>query len=124
MILSSNLKRFNELLSNETFICTQDELDDFQTFGYLIKTGDSYITRNGKYVDVSVISPVANKLNINLSGLVRNAEDVAKREKTKRIFCMPSASLYKFTSSGNIFEKGDNKYFRVFDGELWLVVVV
>ena len=117
-------ERFKELCENERFICTQEEFDDFQNYGYLIPMGKSYLTRMGKKVSVDVIEQKVNTMTINLSGVINEAITLSNKQHYKRIYCMSEKTFEKYENDGYIIEKDNNKYFRYFEGELWLVMVV
>ena len=116
--------RFNEILSENEFICTQDEFNAFSNCGFIFKTDNRYITRSGRVVDVSIVTQKSDKLNLDLSGLIYMAQEKANVENVKRVFCMNQSSLDKYRSVGLIIEQKGNNYFRVYDNELWLVVLV
>lgn len=116
--------RFRELCENERFICTQEEFDDFQNYGYLIPMGKSYLTRMGKKISVDVIKQKVNTMTINLSGVINEAITLSNKQHYKRIYCMSEKTLTKYENNGYIIEKDNNKYYRYFEGELWLVMVI
>jgi len=116
--------RFNEILSGKEFICTQEEFNTFSNCGFLFKTDNKYITRSGRVVDVSIVKPKSDKLSIDLSNLIGIAQERASVENVKRVFCMNQSSLEKYETCGLIIEQKGNKFFRVYDNELWLVILI
>lgn len=122
--MNSVEERFNEILNSGNFVCTQEEFDMFSSYGYLLKIGDRYATRRGKIIDVDVITQKPGKLDIDLSGIIGVASDMAKSCKISRVFCMTNTSCDKYKACGTIVEIDGNLYFKVFDDEYWLVVIV
>ena len=123
-MLDSVEDRFNEILGNKDFVCTQEEFNTFNNYGYLFKTGNKYVTRSGRIIDVSIISPKSDKLTIDLTSIMVLAQEKAHNSNVKRVFCMNQSSLDKYKECGMIIEKNGNSFFRVYDNELWLVVLI
>ena len=116
--------RFNEIIARDEFVCTQEEFDNFQNYGYLIPLGNSYLTRLGKKVNVSVINQSVHRLNLDLSGVIANAVKVSKDNCFKRIYCMSNNTYDTYLEKGYIVEKDNKKYYRFFDSEMWLVMII
>lgn len=117
-------ERFNDLISSEKFICTQEEFDDFQNYGYLIPMGKAYLTRVGKKVNVDIIKQKAHILNLDLSGLINGAIKMSKDNNFKRIYCMSENTYNKYLEKGYVVEKNNKKYYRLFEGEMWLIMII
>ena len=112
------------LSNNDKFICTQEEFDDFQNYGYLIPMGKSYLTRMGKKISVDVIKQKVSIMTINLSEIITEATNFANECNYKRVYCMSENTYAKYENNGYIIEKDNNKYYRYFESELWLVMIV
>lgn len=117
-------ERFKELSVNDKFICTQEEFNDFQNYGYLIPMGKAYLTRMGKKINVDVIKQKVNTMTINLSSVIKEAVDFAKENNYKKVYCMSEKTYTKYENDGYIIEKDNKKYYKYFEGEIWLVMII
>lgn len=117
-------ERFNNLITCDNFICTSEEFNDFQNYGYLIPAGNLYLTRMGKKVNVNIINQKASNMTINLTGIIYKGLEFADKHKYKRLYCMSEKTYIEYKHKGLIVEKNNNNYYRYFDGELWLVMII
>lgn len=111
---------FQELNKSNNLICTEQELDDFIVSGLIFKTPSSYITRDNKPINVSIIKPVSHRFNIDLSNLLAESQ----KYKYKKIYFMNERCYNKYKQEGLIIKQGNNEFYRLFDKELWLVVII
>ena len=119
--LTTKLKELNTL--NE-ISCTQKELDEYLTYGMLIETRNGYMTRNGNKINVDVITERVVKFNINLTNIISMCNEIANNENIKHIYCMTKSTYNKYKEQQLIITKQNIDYFRVFENELWRVVII
>ena len=117
-------KRFEELNRCNKFVCTQQEFDDFQNYGYLIPMGKMYLTRMGKKIAVDIIKQKVNTMTINLSGVITDAISFAKENNYKKVYCMSKKTYMDYENAGYIIERNNIKYYKYLEGELWLVLII
>lgn len=117
-------ERFKDIASKERLVCTEEEFNEFQNYGYLIPIGKSYLTRSGKKIEVTIIKQVAHRFDINLSEIIKKAVMTSKDDKYKRVYCMSQITYDKYVERGYIIEQDNKKYYRFFEGELWLVMIL
>lgn len=116
--------RFKELNINNEIHCMQDELDIFLMYGFLIKSGDSYLTRSGSKVNVSTMTVKKQNFNINLNNIINICEKISKETGEKRIYCMTMRCYNKMKETGHIITNKDKEYYRDNIGIDWLVNIV
>lgn len=117
-------EKLNEIKDLDVITCSDAELEEYLNYGILLPSGKKYITRYGKIVDVDVIKSPNFKFSINLSNLISHCEEIALKEKIKRIYCMTETTYNKYKEQNLIVTKSDKDYFRIFENELWLVVKI
>lgn len=118
------LERFNELNENNKICCTQDELNNFLMCGLLLQNKSEYVTRSGTKIKIDLIKPKDLNFNINLSSLIVQAEQLAKQNNVHRIYCMSEGCYNNYKEQGLIITKQDKDYYKLFEGELWLVNII
>ena len=114
----------DELNSSGKLQCTDKELEEYLIYGILLKVKDGYITRNGKKVVVDVYKPKVYKFNLDIGDIIYRCEDIASKEKVKRIYCMTEDTFNKYKDMQLIVTKADIDYYRLFDNELWRVLII
>lgn len=113
--------RFETIVKDNSLCCTEAELNEFLMYGYLLQSGDKYITRNGNILNVEVLKIKQGKFNLDFTGLITKCEELAAEAKVKRVYCLSKSTLDKYVEAGLIIEQNGKKYYRLFDKELWLV---
>lgn len=113
--------KFNEIKNNEESICTEQELEELMMSGLIFKTGDSYITRDMKPVNIRINKP--KQFNLDFRNLIAICEEKVSDKDVKRVYCMDSRCYNKYKEEGLIIKRGEDEYYRLFDKELWLVYV-
>ena len=64
----------------------------------------------------------SNTLGIyDMSG---NVEEIAQQEHIKRIYCMTQATFDKYKEQQLIVNKSNIDYYRLYENELWRVVII
>lgn len=117
-------EKLNELNQIDKLTCTDSELDEYMNYGLLFKTKSGYKTRNGKIIDVEVMKSRNYRFNINLGNLLSQCEEIALKGKIKRIYCMSERTYNKYKEQQLIICKGDIEYYRLFENELWRILVI
>ena len=117
-------EKLNELNQISKLTCTDDELNEYVGCGLLFQTGNKFMTRNGKVIDVDIIKSKNYKFNIDLGDLISMCEDVSKKEHIKRIYCMTEKTYNIYKNKQLIISKGDIEYYRLFENELWRVIIL
>lgn len=120
MMTKSNLtEKLKELNSYDNFICSDVELDDYINLGLVIQCDNkTYYTRTGKKLNIDVIKSKNMKLNINLSYLINL--DVG----TKKVYYMSIDTYNNYKAKNLVVEKSDKEYFRLFEDELWQIIII
>lgn len=115
-------ERFEEIIAGDKFICTQTEFNEFQNYGYLLPCGDKFLTRNGKTIDVDILTTKVNKFDVNLSDIVLTAENESKVILKNKFYCMSEKLYKKYSEMGYIIYRDGKEFFRFFENELWCVI--
>lgn len=115
-------EKLKELNATDKVICTDTELEEYINYGILIPSGKNYITRTGNKIVVDVIKSKNYRFTIDMSNLIAYCEEIALKEKIKRIYCMSETTYNKYKEQGLIINKSDVDYYRLYEGELWRVV--
>lgn len=116
--------RFKELSENEKIVCTQEEFNEFQNYGYILSLGKSYVSRLGKKLNVEIVKPRTYNMTLNFGSIIDVAVVEAKKNKINRVYCMSAETLEKYKTINRIIEKDGVEYYRYFENELWLVVTI
>lgn len=119
--ISDKLKEINK---TGVLQCTDEELTEYLNYGILIESNNKYITRTGKSVQLDILKPKNYKLNLDLSNLIYQCEEIASKENIKRIYCMTMDTYNKYKNDKYIITKSDKDYYRLFENELWRVVII
>ncbi len=114
--------KLKELNSVDTIVCDENELNEYILYGLLMPNGKSYLTRTGKSISVSLVKP--QTFNINLSNIINMCDELSKSEKVNRIFCMTQKTYDKYKAQQLIIQKQDISYYRIFENELWRVLII
>lgn len=117
-------EKLNELNQTNKLTCTDAELEEYMNYGLLFQSNDKFMNRNGKVIDVDIIKSKVYKFSIDLSGLICKCEEIAQTDKVKRIYCMSENTYNKYKNQQLIITKGDIEYYRLFENELWRVVIL
>ena len=113
---------FNASITDNSLICSKDELELYLSYGYILKLGNNYITRDNKKLQVNVVEP--NKFDFNLSVLISKCNELSKQFGEKRIYCMTERCYNKYKELGFIISKDNKDYYRYYTNELWLVNII
>lgn len=119
--ISDKIKEINEAGALQ---CTDDELSEYLNYGILIESNNKYLTRTGKIIQLDILKPKNYKLNLDLSNLISQCEEIAIRDNIKRIYCMTLDTYTKYKNNNKIITKLDKDYYRLFENELWRVVII
>lgn len=115
-------ERFNTLSSSNKFKCTRDELEAFQTYGYLIPAGNLYLTKIGKLINVEIIDSKIQSFNINFTEIISKATEISHKFNENKIYVMSDNLYKKYKEMGFIVYKANKEFFRIYDKELWLIL--
>ena len=113
-----------ELNNTGKLQCTEKDLEEYLCYGILIKGNDGYITRTGSKVVVDVIKPKNYRFNLDLSNLICQCEEIASNEHIKRIYCMTKDTYNKYKERQLIVTKSNVDYYRLFENELWRILII
>lgn len=113
-----------ELNNTGELQCTEKDLQEYLCYGILIQGNDGYITRTGNKVNVDVIKPKNFKFNIDLGDIINRCENIASTEHIKRIYCMTEETYKKYKDRQLIITKSNVDYYRLFENELWRILII
>ena len=116
--------RFKTLQIDNSLKCTQDEFNDFVNCGLLIASGKNYMTRNGKLVNVDILKSTVRKFNLDLSGIVSNAKKILEGSNTNKLYLMSAKTFNMYKLQGLIYEIDNKCYYKLYDKELWLTMII
>lgn len=116
--------KLQELNTVNEITCTEVELGDYIKYGLLMQDGDKYINRYGKTICVNVLKTKNYRFSIDLSGIIHTCDEIALKEKINRIYCMTEKTFNKYKEQHLIITKSNINYYRLFENELWRVVIV
>lgn len=116
--------KLKEINSTGKLTCTETELTEYLNYGLILPSGKHYITRLGKRVDIDIIKPKSYKFTIDLGDIIYKCEEIAQQENIKRIYCMTQETYNKYKEQQLIVNKSNIDYYRLFDKELWRVVII
>lgn len=116
--------KFKSLNVDNTLTCTEKELQEFMMYGILLQSGENYITRDNKQINVDLIKTKELKFNINLQNIIYEAEKLHKETNFNKIYFMTSRCYNKCKQQGLIVNKNNRDYYRLFDKELWLIKII
>lgn len=116
--------KFNEISKDNTFSCTQSELDEFIMYGLVFKTNDTYVNRNKQLLDIDIIKPINYRFTLDFTGLIQTCTELGEKNNCKKIYCMNSRCYNKYKKQGLIIEINNIEYYRLFDKDLWLVNII
>lgn len=117
-------ERFNDIINADKFICTEEEFNNFQNYGYILSVGDRYLTKMGKVLNIDIIKSKASKMNIDLSNVINKAINASKEVSYKRIYCMSKTTYDHYNELGYIIHKDDADFYRYIDNEMWYIMLV
>lgn len=117
-------QRFNQLLTNNLFTCTKDELDMFVNYGLLLKSGKKYVTRNNIKVNLDVLEQKVFNMSVNLSNLICECVSISHNSGTNKVYCMSKKLYDKYSDMGLIVIKDGLEYYRLFNNELWAINLI
>lgn len=117
-------EKLQELNTTGKLVCTEQELDEYLNYGLILPSGKNYITRMGKKIDLEIIKPKTYKFAIDLGDIIYKCEEIAQQEHIKRIYCMTQATFDKYKEQQLIVNKSNIDYYRLYENELWRVVII
>lgn len=117
-------ERFKEIIDSDTKVCTEYELQDFIKEGLIKEINGKLYSKNGIKYNIDVIYNAEQTMNLNLSKLINQCENLAKEFGTKKIYCMTKKTYNKCVNDGYIINISGNDYYRFFDNEFWLVNMI
>ena len=118
------MDRFNLLMNSNKFICDSSELQDFILSGLLIQSGNKFMTRDMKEIDVKVLKDIYNEFDIDFNYLISICNNLVKDSDDKRVYVMSKDTYNKYKNTGRIFTYKDKEYYRFFNNENWLVYII
>ena len=119
--ISDKLKELNSI---DKLQCTDVELNEYLNYGILIEANNKYLTRTGKKIQVDLLKSKNYKFNLDFSNLIYQCEELVLKENIKRIYCMTADTYNKYKNNKLIITKSDVEYYRLFENELWRVVII
>ena len=118
------MDRFNLLMNSNKFICDSSELQDFILSGLLIQSGNKFMTRDMKEIDVKVLKDIYNEFDIDFNYLISICNNLVKDSDNKKVYVMSKDTYNKYKNLGRIFIYKDKEYYRFFNNENWLVYII
>lgn len=116
--------KFKDLSKDDKLVCTKKDLDEFILYGLLLQSGDKYITRDNKFIEVDLIKTKQISFNLDLRYLLQQGNDLYKKTKHNKIYFMTEGCYKRYKEQGFIITKNNQDFYRMFDKELWLVCVI
>lgn len=118
------MDRFNLLMNSNKFICDSSELQDFMLSGLLIQSGNKFMTRDMKEIDVKVLKDIYNEFDIDFNYLISICNNLVKDSDDKRVYVMSKDTYNKYKNMGRIITYKGKEYYRFFNNENWLVYII
>lgn len=118
------MDRFNLLMNSNKFICDSSELQDFILSGLLIQSGNKFMTRDMKEIDVKVLKDIYNEFDIDFNYLISICNNLVKDSDDKRVYVMSKDTYNKYKNMGRIITYKGKEYYRFFNNENWLVYII
>lgn len=116
--------KFKDLSKDDKLVCTKKDLDEFILYGILLQSGDKYITRDNKSVEVDLIKTKQIGFDLDLRYLLHQGNPLYKQTKNNRIYFMTERCYKRYKEQGFIITKNNQDFYRMFDKELWLVYII
>ena len=116
--------KFKDLSKDDKLVCTKKDLDEFILYGILLQSGDKYITRDNKSVEVDLIKTKQIGFDLDLRYLLHQGNHLYKQTKNNRIYFMTERCYKRYKEQGFIITKNNQDFYRMFDKELWLVYII
>ncbi len=116
--------RFKEIIDSDNKVCTEVELQDFIKEGLIKEINGKLYSKNGIKYDIDIVYNNKYSMNINLSGLISQCEQLAKEFSTNKIYCMTKKTYDRYMQNGYIINMRGKDYYRYFDNEFWLVNMI
>lgn len=117
-------EKFKELNKNNVITCTEQDLQEFIMYGLILQTGEDYVTRDNKKLNVDLIKNKELKFNLNFQNLIQVSNEIYKQQRIKKVYFMSSRCYNKYKQEGLILNKDNKEYYRLFDKDLWLVYIL
>ena len=111
--------KFKDELCDATLHCTQEELNEYLTYGVVFNTDNKYYDRSFNELTIELVKPKG--YDYNFQDIIQSSCKLAKSNYVNRIYCMTASLFKKYNDMGLIITKDNNNYFRKFDKEEWLV---
>lgn len=117
-------EKFKELNKNNVITCTEQDLQEFIMYGLILQTGEDYVTRDNKKLNVDLIKNKELKFNLNFQNLIQVSNKIYKQQEIKKVYFMSSRCYNMYKQQGLIINKDNKEYYRLFDKDLWLVYIL
>ena len=117
-------EKFKELNKNNVITCTEQDLQEFIMYGLILQTGEDYVTRDNKKLNVDLIKNKELKFNLNFQNLIQVSNKIYKQQGIKKVYFMSSRCYNMYKQQGLIINKDNKEYYRLFDKELCLVYIL
>ena len=117
-------EKFKELNKNNVITCTEQDLQEFIMYGLILQTGEDYVTRDNKKLNVDLIKNKELKFNLNFQNLIQVSNEIYKQQRIKKVYFMSSRCYNKYKQEGLILNKDNKEYYRLFFFFLWLVYIL
>ena len=117
-------EKFKELNKNNVITCTEQDLQEFIMYGLILQTGEDYVTRDNKKLNVDLIKNKELKFNLNFQNLIQVSNKIYKQQEIKKVYFMSSRCYNMYKQQGLIINKDNKEYYRLFDKDLWLVHIL
>ena len=117
-------ERFKEIVESENKVCTELELQDFIKVGLIKEINGKLYSKNGIKYDIDIIYNDKHNMNINLSKLLNQCEQLAREFNTNKIYCMTKKTYNNYMEKGYIVNIKGNDYYKFFENEFWLVNMI
>ena len=117
-------ERFKEIVESENKVCTELELQDFIKVGLIKEINGKLYNKNGIKYDKNIIYNDKHNMNINLSKLLNQCEQLAREFNTNKIYFIIKKTYNNYMEKGYIVNIKGNDYYKFFENEFWLVNMI
>lgn len=115
----------DEINKEPEISCTQLELSQLISHGVLNEIAENtYVNNMGKKVIVHLNKIKTLKFSIDLSYLINECISMVASSKIKRVYCMTHNTYEKYKKENLIVDINGEAYFRLFDKELWKILLI
>ena len=113
---------FKQLIEQDKPVCTKEDLDKLLLYGLIIETPNGYYTRSNNKVELTLVKP--KSMNIDFTGIISNGISLSKKLHCNRVYYMSKGCYEKYKQLGYIIKIDEQDYYRLYNKEPWIVVIL